>query len=161
MADTKAPRRLDEALRPGGLYYTVDGTAHDANGNVLEGAPKRPDNTEPQSQPHALASGVAAGGFPGLDINALGEAIGRGIQRASEGQIEDPQKNAPDTTAQRDELAAGIQDTKVKEGSQPIDTRIMPGVVPADRDNASKPSLAPSGTGTEGEPAPTGPDANR
>lgn len=159
MAETKAPRRLDEALRPGGLYYLPDGTAHDANGNVLENAPKRPENTAPDEQPFARlqASGVAAGGFGGFDVKALGLAIGMGLQAASEGKLEDPNKDAPDTNAQRDELHAALsEDVKPKQGAQPIDARPpAPGVLPADPANASKPSL-----GEDNEAAATGPDAD-
>lgn len=167
MAETKAPRRLDEALRPGGLYYTVDGTAHDAHGQVLENAPKRPENTKPEDQPYArmvAASTIGASGAPvgaQFDINALGMAIGRGLQLASEGKIEEP-KAAVDNVAQRDELAGALSDdTKPKQGAI-ADIRPLPvGVLPADPSTASKPTLAPSGTGEGGEAPPAGSDQNK
>jgi hypothetical protein len=116
MAETKAPRRLDEALRPGGLYYMIDGTAHDAHGNVLEGAPKRPENTNPEDQPFArLASmtSVGPGGYTGQgSMEQLGMAIARGLTLASEGKVEDPNKAAGDNTSARDELASAAVDAK-------------------------------------------------
>lgn len=162
MAETKAPRRLDEALRPGGLYYTKDGTPHDAHGQILEGAPKRPEDTKPEDQPYArmvAASTVGAGGAPvGLpfDVNALGMAIGRGLQLASEGKIDEPKANV-DNQAARDELASGLsEDTKPKQGVI-ADIRPLPvGVLPEDPSTASKPTLAPSGTGEGGEAPPAG-----
>lgn len=39
------------AKRPGGLYYTADGTAVDSFGRKIEGAPKRPADTKPEDQP--------------------------------------------------------------------------------------------------------------
>ena len=47
---------MAESKRPGGLYYREDGTAVDANGEVIEGAPKRKADTV-RVEP-AAASGV-------------------------------------------------------------------------------------------------------
>jgi hypothetical protein len=87
--------RIDEALRPGGLYYDASGTAHDAEGRPLEGAPDRPENTPPDQQPFnrmiaatTIGAGFAGapagiGGAGGLDVEALGAAIGRGLASAA------------------------------------------------------------------------------
>lgn len=156
MADTKAPRRLDEALRPGGLYYLPDGTAHDANGNVLENAPKRPENTSPEDQPFArlaAMTSVGPGGFPVQnDMNALGMAIARGLTLASEGKIDteatDPNKSISDVQAARDELAGGAADAKPKPGAT-IDTRTIPALTPGG-EAAAAAAVAPPVGGTSG-----------
>lgn len=152
MADTKAPRRLDEALRPGGLYYTANGTAHDANGNVLEGAPKRPDNTNPDDQPFAkFASGVGASGAPaGMDMRTLGMAIAQGLKLGAEGAVDEPK--AADAVAQRDELASAAADAKVKPDTPPVQTRANPELTPGGEAAAAAavsgnaPTIAPAGS---------------
>lgn len=42
------------AKKEGGLYYLADGTAVDANGEAVKGAPKRKPDTDPSKQPGAL-----------------------------------------------------------------------------------------------------------
>lgn len=116
MAETKAPRRLDEALRPGGLYYTTDGTPHDAHGNVLEGAPKRPDNTAPEDQPFsklAAMTSVGPGGAPsGFDMRALGMAIAQGLKLGAEGADDLGRTAISEAQSQRDELASAAAEAK-------------------------------------------------
>lgn len=152
MAETKAPRRLDEALRPGGLYYTANGTAHDANGNVLEGAPKRPENTNPDDQPFAkFASGVGASGAPaGMDMRTLGMAIAQGLKLGAEGATDEPKADA---VAQRDELASAAVDAKIKPDTPPVQTRANPELTPggeaaaaAAASGTATPTTAPAGT---------------
>lgn len=41
------------AKRPGGLYYTAQGIAVDANGEAVKGAPKKTPDTDPSKQPGA------------------------------------------------------------------------------------------------------------
>lgn len=169
MADTKAPRRLDEALRPGGLYYMVDGTAHDAHGNVLEGAPKRPENTKPEDQPGArLAAfaGVGPGGGAagGLDMRMLGLAIAQGLRLGTEGgeggdmlPAEANQRAMEDSAAQRDELASAVADAKVKPNTPTVDARVIPAMIPGgEAAAAAASSPAVSATPTGGT-APSGP----
>lgn len=43
------------AKKPGGLYYVGD-TAVDADGKAIEGAPKKPKDTDPSKQPGALGA---------------------------------------------------------------------------------------------------------
>lgn len=119
------PRRLDEALRPGGLYYTADGTAHDANGNVLEGAPERPKDTPVEEQPHnkmAAAfsgSGGTAGGVGAtMDVERLGAAIAVGLRSAA-GGAQNAEAVATSQTA-HDELVDGAKEAKPKENTPPI-----------------------------------------
>lgn len=113
-------RRLDEALRPGGLTYLPDGTPVDAHGNVLEGAPARPDNTKPEDMPHnrmaqaglAPASGTAA---PAFDMRALGTAIADGLKMAAS-NADATRSNAE----QADALADGAEDATIKPDTAPI-----------------------------------------
>lgn len=151
MADTKAPRRLDEALRPGGLYYTVDGTAHDAHGNVLEGAPKRPENTNPEDQPFAkiaAMSNVGPGGSP-AGLETLGLAIARGLRMAAndESPDEQPRKATADNVTTRDELAATAADATVKPNTPTVDARVIPALTPGGE--------AAAAAASSGAPTPT------
>jgi hypothetical protein len=52
---------FDTASRPGGLYYLADGSATDAHGNVIEGAPKAPKATPAHMQPGYVGPDVPAG----------------------------------------------------------------------------------------------------
>jgi hypothetical protein len=52
---------LNEAHRRGGLYYTADGVAVDANGEVVQGAPKRAPNTDRSKQPGYIDPNAPAG----------------------------------------------------------------------------------------------------
>jgi hypothetical protein len=148
------------------LYYTADGTAHDAHGNVLENAPKRPENTKPEDQPFArlaAMTSVGPGGFPVQnDMNALGMAIARGLSMASEGKLEpaeDVNKNdIASTHSTRDELAAGAQDAKVKPGAT-VDARVIPAAIPggeAAAAAAAAPAVTPTGTVVAGSGAEAG-----
>lgn len=125
MAETKAPRRLDEALRPGGLYYTADGTAHDANGNILEGAPPRPKDTPVEEQPHnrvaaAFAgSGGSAGGVGAtMDVEKLGAAIAVGLRSAAGGSAN--AEAVASAAESRDGLVDSAKEAKPKENTPPI-----------------------------------------
>lgn len=120
MANENVPRRLDEALRPGGLYYTADGTAHDAHGNVLKDAPKRPDNTPPDKQPAAiLAAQSSTSGMPaGFDMRVLGSAIAEGLRQATSGSVNAEAHETAEN--QRAELADGVRDTTIDTGRPPI-----------------------------------------
>lgn len=168
MAESKAPRRLDEALRPGGLYYTVDGTAHDAHGNVLEGAPKRPENTKPEDQPGArmaALAGVGPGGGAagGLDMRMLGLAIAQGLRLGTEGggegemlPSEANMQAIKDSQTQRDELAGTAADAKVKPNTPTVDARVIPSMIPGgEAAAAAANSPATSATPTGGT-APSG-----
>jgi hypothetical protein len=120
MANENVPRRLDQALRPGGLYYTADGTAHDAHGNVLKDAPKRPENTPPDKQPAAiLAAQSSTTGMPaGFDMRVLGSAIAEGLRQATSGSAN---AQAMETASdQHAEIADGVKDTQVDSSRPPL-----------------------------------------
>lgn len=167
MAETKAPRRLDEALRPGGLYYTADGTAHDAHGNVLEGAPKRPENTKPEDQPHAKMAGMAnlgPGGAPsGFDMRQLGMAIAQGLKLGAEG-ADDPNAPISEAEEQRDELASAAAEAKPaapEPGKTTTigDTRVIPSMRPGGEAAAAAGQPLVAGKLPEGQAADTGTDS--
>jgi hypothetical protein len=119
-------RRLDEAPRAGGLYYTRDGTAIDANGVPLDDAPARPEDTKPEDQPYArmvAATTVGAGGAPagatGFDARALGAAIAEGLTQAA-GRASANAEATRTATDAHDEITEGAKDAKPKQGAAPI-----------------------------------------
>jgi hypothetical protein len=66
---------MGKAKREGGLYYTPQGVAVDAEGRKVEDAPKLPADTDPSKQPGALGAGSPAAMVMRLDedsIRALG-----------------------------------------------------------------------------------------
>jgi hypothetical protein len=123
-------RRLDEAPRAGGLFYTDTGTAIDANGFPLEDAPARPENTKPEDQPfnRLLASttigptgfspGVSGGG---LDVKQLGDAIGQALVAAAGRQSAGAEAEERSATGAQD-ITDGAKDSRVKEGATPLAT---------------------------------------
>jgi hypothetical protein len=137
-------RRLDEAPRVGGLYYLTDGTAVDANGVPLDGAPKRPDDTKPEDQPYAqlvAATTVGAAGVRGaapMDFKALGAAIADGLTQAA-GRAQ-ANADASQTAAERhDELTDSARDAKPKEGA----AAIVPGSATAEAGQAAPRGVEP------------------
>lgn len=67
---------MAESKRAGGLYYREDGTAVDAEGQVIEDAPKRAKDTHPSKQPGA-ANAVSS-------EERMGTAIADALVKASE-----------------------------------------------------------------------------
>lgn len=120
-------RKLDEAPRPGGLYYTRDGVAIDSNGVPLDNAPDRPEDTKPEDQPYArlvAATTIGAGGAPGgtgFDAKALGAAIAEGLTQAA-GRASANQEAHRTSVDAADEITEGAKDSKPKEGAVPIAT---------------------------------------
>ena len=119
-------RRLDEALRPGGLFYTTDGTAVDAHGNVLEGAPARPDDTKPEDQPYArlaAASSIGTGavGTSGaaMDFEAIGRGIAAGLQQAA-GRTAANAEATDQANKAHEELRSGAESAKIDENRPAI-----------------------------------------
>jgi hypothetical protein len=128
--NTQAPRRLDEAPRPGGLYYTADGTAVDAHGNVLENAPERQADTPPHEQPFAKVAAASASGpvaAAGIDAKALGEAIAAGLVNASARREANADATTTATTA-REGIQEGAEGAQIDKGQPPVgdSTRTQP-----------------------------------
>lgn len=123
-------RKLDEAPRAGGLYYLRDGTAVDANGVPLDGAPARPDDTKVEDQPHArLASSttIGAGGAPSaFDFKALGASIAEGLTQAA-GRAAANAQATQESEQQRDAFDKGASGAKT--GDRPA---IVPGSATAE-----------------------------
>lgn len=140
-------RRLDEAHRPGGLTYLVDGTPVDANGNVLEDAPKRPENTKPEDMPHnrlaAIGAAPVAGTAPAggaFDMRVLGQAIAEGLTMAA-GRASVNQE----ATQANDELSASIAEDAKGAKIDPDRAPIVPSSATADLG---------VGLGADGKPDP-------
>jgi len=107
------------------LFYLQDGTAVDANGVPLEGAPERPEDTKPEDQPHAkllAATTVGAGGAPSsFDFKALGSAIAEGLTQAA-GRAAANAEAVDAANKKSDEIYESAKDVKPKEGATPIVT---------------------------------------
>lgn len=111
MAPTTA--RLDEAPRPGGLIYREIGintgkyVAVNAEGQIVEDAPPKPENTEPGLQPHGIVT--AAGNAPAIDAHALGVGIAAGLAQASAAANASAQLGGASNTASEPAIEAGVQ----------------------------------------------------
>lgn len=73
---------MAKAKQEGGLYYTADGDPVDANGEPVEGAPKRAKNTDPSKQP-------GAPGAANSQADVMGQAIAKGLVEAQRAMRED------------------------------------------------------------------------
>lgn len=150
------PRPLDQAPRRGGLYYTADGTAHDANGNILKDAPERPKDTQPHEQPYArmLAQssiGATPGNAGGFDAEAMGKAIARGIMEAGASR----QANSEATrtaTSEQAELTKGAKDAKVDDGAGQVGDASR-GATGTTAEAGAGTGTSATGTGAAGAPA--------
>ena len=153
---SNAPRRLDEALRPGGLYYTADGTAIDANGRILKDAPERPEDTPENEQPHAKllaastvgATGAPATGMP-FDPETFGAAIARGLAKAAAN--DDATKTATDARSSLEESASGA---KIDENAPPVGDSGRVGDVAGNVPAAAKAKAKASSASGESTPNP-------
>lgn len=67
---------MSESKRSGGLYYREDGTAVDAEGQPIDGAPKRPKDTHPSKQ-------TGASGGPSSE-ERMGTAIAQALIKATD-----------------------------------------------------------------------------
>lgn len=96
---------MGKAKREGGLYYTPQGVAVDAEGRKVEDAPKLESDTDPSKQPGASGAGSPAAMTMRLDddsIRALGgkpakePAKGKGKADAADDEsAREPDPNAP------------------------------------------------------------------
>lgn len=76
---------MAKAKREGGLYYTAQGVAVDAEGKKVEDAPKLAPDTDPSKQPGAQSGGVAPGTMTmRLDDDSL-RALGGKVPPKAEG----------------------------------------------------------------------------
>lgn len=81
---------MAKAKAPGGLYYNAQGVAVDANNDVIEGAPKRPEDTPAELQPGGQA------------VQTPEDRLALALAKAIKGDVSKAQ-NAEEYAAKQDE----------------------------------------------------------
>jgi hypothetical protein len=117
---------MGKAKREGGLYYTPQGVAVDAEGRKVEDAPKLEPDTDPSKQPGALGASSPAAMVMRLDedsIRALGgkpakESKADAKARSADEPERGPDRNAPPDPFNREpaETSPDVQSQQPGEG---------------------------------------------